>query len=127
MYARLPAVNNVRRHQIRQILEPQTCRLSFAMPKLPRLNDLIGLANVTANDANGVLQRDTWYGRRKQRFHEFQCFGLLHTLLPKPAGTAYGKVGTRRVRDHQIPLAAQQDADVSLMVWPWALARQKVA
>jgi len=59
-------VNNIGRFERRQILEPQTGRFSLAVPKLPRLDNLIRLADLAANDADGVFDADS----RDRRIHQ---------------------------------------------------------
>jgi hypothetical protein len=42
MHLGLPAINDLRRPQLGQVLKPEACGLDFAMAKLPRLDDLLG-------------------------------------------------------------------------------------
>jgi hypothetical protein len=37
-----PAINDLRRLQLGQVLKPEACGFDFTMPELPRLDDLLG-------------------------------------------------------------------------------------
>ena len=65
MYASLPALHNIRGAQRREVLKPEACRFGLTVPELPRLNDLVGFANVATNDADWVLQCDAGDGGGK--------------------------------------------------------------
>jgi len=41
MYAGFSAFDDVRGRQLRKVLQPKACRLRLAVPKLPRLDDLV--------------------------------------------------------------------------------------
>ena len=56
MHARDSALHYVGRLQLGQALEPQTCRLGLAVSMLPRLDDLIRLADGCADPTDGVLE-----------------------------------------------------------------------
>jgi hypothetical protein len=42
MHLGFPAINDLRRLQLGQVLKPEACGLDFAMAELPRLDDLLG-------------------------------------------------------------------------------------
>lgn len=60
-----PSFDYLRGLQKREILQPQARGFSLPMAVLPRLYDLIGLANVTADNGDWVLQRNAWDRRVK--------------------------------------------------------------
>src|SRR6187431_2618977 len=114
MHARVPAFNNVGRHKLWQILEPQTCGLCFTVAELPRLDDLIRLAVLGRHDADGVLDGDARY-RRVRKDHE-ERDGLLlpaiGALFGEVARTTHRQMRTRWERDEHVPLCLQIVQDV---------------
>ena len=80
MHLGFAAFNHLRRLQAWQVLEPQAGRLGFAMPELPRLDDLMGGGNRAADNADRVLDTPTVDWCRHQQPHKIQRLSLL-TLL----------------------------------------------
>jgi hypothetical protein len=97
------------------------------MAELVGLDDLIRLANPTADHRHWVLQCYAWDGCIHQRPHKLQRFRLFHLLAMEVAGTTDRKVGAWRVSDHQFPPVTQNLADITLYVRPAILGRQEVA
>ena len=65
----LPAFDNLRVSQRWESFQPKARRFRLAMPELPRLDDLVGLAPHPGHDANRVLYRNIRDRRACQR-HE---------------------------------------------------------
>jgi hypothetical protein len=55
MATRQTTGDDIRRCEFRQIFQPEACRFDFAVAKLPRLNDLIRLADSAANNAYRIF------------------------------------------------------------------------
>src|SRR6478736_7004474 len=98
------------------------------MAKLPRLNDLIRLANFAADDAHRILYADPAYLTilkavwLHQVAHELQRLRLLLPLVLEPASAADGKVRAWRVSNHQIPmLICGQDLPHITLVMEWRI------
>lgn len=125
------ALYNVRRDQLRKILEPEAGCLRLAVPELPRLDDLVGLAIDGGHDPDWVLDGDTW-NRRIDQFHKETDGGVLFQffVLP-PAGARDGEVCAWRKSNHQIELVKTERLknvfDRLLDVFSGPLARQQIA
>lgn len=127
MHSRLAPFNNICWRQLRQPFQPKACCLRFTVAELPRLNDLVGLANAARNHAYRVLNRNLRYWRIHQRLNEHQRLGLLLHLVFEPPASAYCQVRAGRVRNHQVPAHVQQFGHVAHVVRPCNLCRQQVA
>ncbi len=104
----LPALNDVGRHQLGQVVQPEARGLGLPVAKHPRLNDLVGLAVDRGHEANGVLYgpRTALLGHGAHQGHEEVYALLLATVCPlgcPMAGTGDAEVGTRRKADDQVP------------------------
>jgi hypothetical protein len=97
------------------------------MPELPRLDDLVGLADVAGDDRDGVLDGDLFDGCIHEQAHEGEGLRLFLALLVEPPRPAHGEVSAWRVSDHQIPAHVQHLAHVPAPVRPGLLAGQQVA
>jgi hypothetical protein len=120
---------DIRRHKLRQVLEPQAGRFSLAMPELPRLDDLIRLANAAADNRNRVLYCDPRYRGVHESVNELKRRLLFHYLVLEPPRTADRKMGAGGERDHQIPspkgMPDGMDHIVLNMI-PRSLCRQQI-
>lgn len=58
------------RQQFRQILKPQAGGFCLRVAELPWLDDLIGLSDAGADDADGVFKADMLNGSIQQRLDE---------------------------------------------------------
>jgi hypothetical protein len=126
MYARLPSIDNISGGKKRQVLQPETCCFCFSMPELPRLNDLIRLANPRADNANRILKSNVPDGGTKQVAHKLKRQTLLILLLVKPSCATDSQMRAWWVRNHQVPTIVEYVNHVALDVWAWAFSRKKV-
>lgn len=126
---RLAALDDVRRLELRQPLEPEAGPLHLAMAELPGLDGLVRLPDVRRDDRHGVLQRDAWHRRVEQALHELQCSLLpaVGALLREPTCAAHGEVGAGWVRDHQVELRQVEIEHVALVVRARLVGREQVA
>jgi hypothetical protein len=97
------------------------------MTKLPRLNNLVWLAYLAADNADRVFQRYAWYGCVKQLLHKLQGFSLFFALVLKPPCAANSQVSAWRVGYHQVPVIVQYIKDIAFTVIAFSLGWQKVA
>jgi len=86
-----------------QAFQPQAGCLCFAMPELPRLNDLVGLADVCADYADRVFQGDERDRRVEQGANKLKCGCLLVALGGEPARATDGQMCTRRKSNEHVP------------------------
>jgi hypothetical protein len=97
-----PALYNVGWNEFRKALEPKACGLGFPVAELIWLNDLLGLADAAADDADWIFYADAFNVCQHKGLDKIQG-GFLFTLLaPEPAGSAHRQVCAWRVCDHQI-------------------------
>jgi hypothetical protein len=96
------------------------------VPELPRLNDLVWLADARGNDRDRILQGDARDWRVEEKPHELNRLALLLPLFLEPSCPADGKVSAWWVSDHEIPSAVQDFANVALVMLAWAIGRQKI-
>jgi hypothetical protein len=83
------------------------------MSELPRLDDLIWLADTGAYDADRILQGNFSDGCGQQCLDKFQRIQLFALFVFKPTGTTDGKVRAGRMRNHQVPSVAAMKRSVS--------------
>lgn len=105
MNPRFPSFDNIGRNEFRQVLEPETGSLGFAMSEHPWLDNLIGLANATADDADGVLDGYSRIWARHQIENEAQGAILFFLFALEPSRAADRQMCAGRVRYHQLPIA----------------------
>src|SRR3990167_6669001 len=111
-----PTFHDVCGGEWREVLEPETGGLGFSVSELPRLDDLVGLADLGGDDGDGVFQGDGVDGGVEEDADELQGGGLFEALLLEPAGSGDGEVGTWRVGDHEVPAAVENGAGIFLEV-----------
>lgn len=87
----------------RKVLQPQTGSLNLAVPKLPRLNDLIGLSEMTTDLTNWIFYAHPRNPAVHQLVDEAKRLQLLFFSTFPPARPARRQISTRRMSDHQIP------------------------
>lgn len=103
MHSWCPAFHDVSRGQMRQSFKPEAGCLSFSMPKLPRLNNLVWLADFGTDDPYWILDCYPVTWPCHQQAHELKgCFLVSHLVL-EPSGTGNREMSTRRKRDDHIP------------------------
>lgn len=127
VYPVFPAVGDIRGSQPRQTLQPQAGCLGFAVPKHPRLDYLVRLADHAGNNTDGIFNTDPWNVRFHQQFNEIKSLFLLLFLFVKPASSTDREVGAWRVGNHQVPPVIQDVSHVSLIVLPRRFAWEEVA
>lgn len=100
------------------------------MPKLPRLNDLIRLANAAANAPDGIFQCDHRNIGIEQQLYKLQSVfsqsspsGLSFVPM-QPTGR---QIRTRRVGNHKIPAAAEHVSHVALVMEAGRFGGQEIA
>ncbi len=106
MHNRLAAINDLRRPEHREILQPKACGFRFAMAELPRLNQLRGGGNGSADDADRVLNAPAIDRRCHQQSHEVEGLSLILLLAMEVPGAADSKMRAWRMGNHEIPSLA---------------------
>ena len=96
------------------------------MSELPRLDYLVRSANPTADNGNGILERNPFNRRIQKQAHEGQRLFLFYLFVSEPACATHGQMCTRRVSDHHVPPIPQHIPYIALIVRPWILAGQQV-
>lgn len=118
MDTRLTPFDNIGRDQLGQILQPQAGCFDLAMPKLPRLNNLVRFTVKPRHDTDWVLNGDALYGCFDEGQKEINSMLLFNLLIFKPASTAHSEMSAGRMSDHQIPPKANCEQHVFLkMEW----------
>src|SRR3990167_535028 len=130
------ALDDFRRYEFRQTLEPETSGLHLMMAVVVRLDYLVRLSPHRGKVAYGVLHSHS----RDIRVVEFlyESYGLLTVFFSQPCfvpvaffiepDRARGsEISTRRVSYHQIPAVADDVEYVALIVRTRNVGRQKVA
>src|SRR5580692_10414516 len=79
------------------------------MPELPRLDDLVRLADVGTDDTDGVLDGDPLDRSVHEGLYEAQRLGLLLALSLEPARPRDRQMRAGRMGHHEIPYVAQSD------------------
>jgi hypothetical protein len=128
--AGLAPIDNGGGLQQRQVLEPEARCFGFAMPELPRLDNLVRLAYLAADDADGVLYGDAFNRRIHEGLNEIQgaLLATVRNLLCEVAGAGYRQIGAGRVGNHQVPSADQMIENVtSQVVRAGILCREQIA
>jgi len=116
MHLGFAATDHMRWLQPWQILQPQACRFGFTVTKPPRLNDLLGGGNGSADNADRILDTPAVDRRSHQQPHEVERFCLLALLAMKVAAARYRQMRARRMGNHQIPAIAEHIFDWLLQV-----------
>lgn len=116
MHLGFAATDHMRWLQPWQILQPQACRFGFTVTKPPRLNDLLGGGNGSADNADRILDTPAVDRRSHQQPHEVERFCLLALLAMKVAAARYRQMRARRMGNHQIPTIAKHLLDRLLQV-----------
>jgi hypothetical protein len=98
------------------------------MPELPRLYDLIRLANSRGYHTNGVFQG---YARNitiKQAAHKSQRIFLFTPALCEPAGATDSQKSTGRVGNQHIPLPGEPFLAISqkMKILPFAFRFEQI-
>jgi hypothetical protein len=75
--------------------------------KPPRLDDLMGGGDGSADNAHRILDAPAGDRCRHQQAYKVQCLNLLTLLTVKMPAAANRKMRTRRMRHHQIPAISQ--------------------
>lgn len=120
MYPRHSPLDHTRRGQEREVLQPQTGRLGFAVPEHPRLDDLVGGSHRRGDSPYRVFKSDHVDRSIEQEPYEIECFPLLSLSPLPPPSAGDSKVGTGWVCDHQVPRSVDDVVDVSWVVLPVA-------
>jgi hypothetical protein len=95
--------------------------------ELPRLDDLVGLADRRRDSPYWVLKGDVGNRGRKQQSNKVKRRLLSTVLLFPPSRPGGTKVGAWRVRNHQVPSAPENCGNVVLNVRAWPFCRKQVA
>ena len=104
MHPRYSPIDDIRRLQEWKTFQPKTCFLGFAVPELPRLNNLVWLAPAARHQADGVLDSDLLdVGVGEQHEQVYRLYLLCLLILP-PSSTTDGETSTRRKGNHHVPL-----------------------
>ena len=106
MHGMVPAADDVRRREQRQVLEPQTSGFRLAVPVLPWMDDLVRLSDLGADDRYRVFDSNPLDRRRHQRPDKPKGILLFSglALAREMASARYGKMRAWRMRNHQIPM-----------------------
>src|SRR6185369_946418 len=100
------------------------------MAEPPRVDDLIGLTNPSADDAYRVLDGDLVYRRIHQASDKFNRGVLLigpSRLFILPSGTRHTQSVARRVGNHHVPSIVKNAHNVPNDVIPASLRLNQVA
>jgi len=122
--------NDVCRDQFRQTFQPNTGCFGFSVPKHPRLNDLIWLTKLSAQNPNRIFPGNTG---NSGPFHQPpKCLDISFLSISfffEPPRSTYGHVGTRPEENHCVPvgIVVQQFKQITLDVWSWYFCRNQVA
>ena len=103
MYPWRSALDYIGRAQFRQVLEPQACRLGFAMSELPGLDNLVRFAVQATHDADGILNGNTLNGSIDEHHEKLYCFFLIMFLVLEPTSATDGQVCAWWKSNHHIP------------------------
>jgi hypothetical protein len=90
MNARSSSIDYVRRREFREPFQPKARGFDLAMPELPRLDDLVGLADSATDNADRVFDGNAWYRGIHQLMHELERLGLCMLLTLEPSRAANG-------------------------------------
>ena len=104
MHPRYSSIDDIRRLQKWKTFQPKTRSLGFAVPKLPRLDNLVGLAPATRHQADGVLYsdlRDVGIGEQHEQVYRLYLLCLF--ILP-PSSATDRKTSARRKGNQHVPL-----------------------
>ena len=104
MHPRHSSIDDIRRLQKWQTFEPKACSLGFAVSKLPRLDNLVGLAPAARHQSDGILNsdlRDVGVGEQHEQVYRLYLLCLL--ILP-PSSATDGETSARRKGNHHVPL-----------------------
>lgn len=98
------------------------------MSELPRLYDLIRLADVSGNNRFRVLERLERNRRGQELAYEIKSASLttISDLFRKPTSTRGGEISARRVCNKQIPAKVDHIENITLDVMTLSLRWQKV-
>ncbi len=122
MHPRYSPIDDIRRLQEWKTFQPKTCSLGFAVPELPRLDNLVWLAPATRHQADGVLDsdlRDVGVGEQHEQVYRLYLLCLL--ILP-PSSTANGETSARRKSDHHVPLVGIGQQSIPSVTYDMELA-----
>ena len=122
MHPRYSPIDDIRRLQEWKTFQPKTCSLGFAVPELPRLNNLVWLAPAARHQADGVLDsdlRDVGVGEQHEQVYRLYLLCLL--ILP-PSSTANGETSARRKSDHHVPLVGIGQQSIPSVTYDMELA-----
>ena len=122
MHPRYSPIDDIRRLQEWKTFQPKTCSLGFAVPELPRLNNLVWLAPAARHQADGVLDSDLWdVGVGEQHEQVYRLYLLCLLILP-PSSTANGETSARRKSDHHVPLVGIGQQSIPSVTYDMELA-----
>jgi len=122
MHPRYSSIDDIRRLQEWKIFQPKTCSLGFAVPKLPRLDNLVGLAPATRHQADRVLDSDLRnVGIGEQHEQVYRLYLLCLLILP-PSSTANGETSARRESNHHVPLVGVGQQSIPSVTYDMELA-----
>ena len=122
MHPRYSPIDDIRRLQEWKTFQPKTCSLGFAVPELPRLNNLVWLAPAARHQADGVLDsdlRDVGVGEQHEQVYRLYLLCLL--ILP-PSSTANGETSARWKSDHHVPLVGIGQQSIPSVTYDMELA-----
>jgi len=109
--SRNASIDNLGRPEWRQSFQPETSRLRFTVPELPRLDDLIGLSIDCGHNAHRILNGDLGNAGFGQHQEEFNGLLLFLSSAFEPTRPTDGQVSTRRESNHQIKTISVHESD----------------
>jgi hypothetical protein len=90
-----------------EVLEPKAGGLALGMAELPGVDDLVGAAEVGAEDANGILKGNVGNGGGPEEGDEVESLLLEMGFGLEPTGAGGGEVGARWEGDEEIPVGGE--------------------
>jgi hypothetical protein len=115
----LSPADNISGNKQGEIEQPQAGCLCLAVPKHPRLNNLIGLAINSGHNADGIfksLARYLGINKAHKKINR-RLLSAVPAFLFKPLRSADGKVCAWRESNHHIPTIIKAIEDIALNVW----------
>jgi hypothetical protein len=96
------------------------------MTELPRLNDLVRLAYLRADDTDRILDSDSLDWSIHEQPDEFERVELFLLVVSEPPSASDGETSAWWVSDHQVPTVIENVAHVTLVVVAGCFSWEKV-